>query len=87
MGRIIMEKGCGNEFPFFGANYPDAVCIDGKLWDLDSGEDGFLTIGGYDDCPICCPESYLEGCDTEEEKQDFLKYRENLIKRWNLKVD
>lgn len=46
-----------------------------------------LTIGGDEDCPICCPESYLDGCDTEEEKQNFLKYRENLIKRWNLKVE
>lgn len=81
-----MEKGCGNEFPFW-ANYPDAVCIDGKLWDLDSGEDGFLTIGGDEDCPICCPQSYLDNCETEEEKQNFLAYRENLIKKWNLKVE
>ena len=23
------------EFPFFGASYPDARCINGYLWDLD----------------------------------------------------
>lgn len=27
------------EFPLFGANYPDATCIDGILYDLDR-EDG-----------------------------------------------
>ena len=31
-------KCCGIEFPQFGANYPDARCIDGYLWDMDSGE-------------------------------------------------
>lgn len=24
------------ELPFFGASYPDAICCDGYLWDLDS---------------------------------------------------
>lgn len=28
------------EFPLFGANYPDATCIDGILYDLDNvGDD------------------------------------------------
>lgn len=76
-----MKKSCGNEFPFFGARYPDAVCKDGKLWDLDSYEEGLGLTSGGDDCPICCPESYLDNCETEEEKQEFLKYRENLIKK------
>lgn len=31
------------EFPLFGANYPDATCIDGILYDLDNvGDDGVL---------------------------------------------
>jgi hypothetical protein len=36
-GGINMEekiKQCP-EFPFFGASYPDARCINGYLWDLD----------------------------------------------------
>ena len=37
-----METNKCPEFPFFGATYPDATCIDGKLFDLDSyEEDGF----------------------------------------------
>ena len=27
---------CNIEFPHFGASYPDAHCIDGYLWDMDS---------------------------------------------------
>ena len=88
MIREITKRGCGNEFPFFGANYPDARCINGKLYDLDSYEDGLgLTIGGDEDCPICYTESYLDNCETEEEKQNFLEYRENLIKKWNIKIN
>lgn len=43
------------EFPFFGASYPDACCIDGYLWDLDSCEipGGPLYHGGDEPCPFC----------------------------------
>lgn len=37
---------CNIEFPHFGASYPDAHCIDGYLWDMDSYEDGCYTSGG-----------------------------------------
>ena len=66
-----MAKGCRNEFPYFGASYPDARCINGYLWDLDSEMDGELTSGGEVPCPFCntdtkhlvgkaqdCPEYY-----------------------------
>lgn len=48
------------EFPGFGASYPDATCIDGYLWDLDSGEDGMLSHGGENPCPFCNTEEYME---------------------------
>lgn len=48
------------EYPFFGATYPDARCIDGLLYDLDSYEDGGLTIGGEVPCPFCNTESHIE---------------------------
>jgi hypothetical protein len=43
------------EFPFFGAVYPDARCVDGYLWDLDSCKvpGGPLYKGGDDPCPFC----------------------------------
>lgn len=35
------------EFPFFGASYPDARCINGYLWDLDKcNENGELYGDG-----------------------------------------
>lgn len=37
----------------FGAGYPDSVCIDGRLWDADSYEDGYYTSGGELACPRC----------------------------------
>ena len=52
-----MEKGCGNEFPYYGASYPDARCIDGYLWDMDLAADidgeQYLTNGGDEPCPFC----------------------------------
>lgn len=53
------ELGCGEEFPWFGAHYPDARCIDGYLWDLDAYEDGMLTSGGDDPCPYCNAREFL----------------------------
>lgn len=72
--------GCGIEFPHFGADYPDAVCIDGYLWDLDSGGPGEpLTIGGDDPCPICNKEEWLESvmeAELFETEADALAYRD-----------
>ena len=73
---------CGIEFPHFGADYPDAVCIDGYLWDLDSGEPGgLLTIGGDDPCPVCNTEKWLkEVMDSElfESEEAALEWVEKL---------
>lgn len=60
------NHGCGVEFPHFGANYPDAKCIDGYLWDMDSYEDGIYTIGGDDPCPICNTEKWLKDALDDE---------------------
>lgn len=66
---------CG-EFPHFGATYPDATCIDGYLWDLDSYDDGRLTSGGSDPCPFCKREEYIEWLsnDDKEEVESHLQY-------------
>lgn len=48
----------------FGATYPDSVCIDGFLWDADSGDadgDGWCyTNGGEIPCPKCNAEAHRE---------------------------
>ena len=53
---------CDFHEPHFGANYPDACCIDGYLWDLDSCDEpgGGLTSGGDDPCPQCNHAALLE---------------------------
>lgn len=49
------------EFPFFGASYPDATCIDGYLWDLDKcDEDGFFSGGDNPPCPFCNSEAFID---------------------------
>lgn len=54
------EKQQCPEFPYFGASYPDARCIDGFLWDLDSYENGELFGGGDEPCPFCNEDSFIE---------------------------
>lgn len=56
-----MKKNDCPEFPYFGASYPDARCIDGYLWDLDKyTEDGGLYGGGDDPCPFCNTEEFIK---------------------------
>jgi hypothetical protein len=56
--------GCTFEGPMFGACYPDATCIDGYLWDLDScDEEGNLYGGGDIPCPHCNTREYVEYLD------------------------
>lgn len=53
--------GCNYEAPTFGARYPDGTCIDGYMWDLDSGDgDGMLDCGGDEPCPWCNTVEFLE---------------------------
>lgn len=75
------EKQCP-EFPHFGARYPDARCIDGYLWDLDSDDNGCLTRGGDYPCPFCNTEAYVDHHIGEAgdgpTREEMLKYIESL---------
>lgn len=57
--------GCSFEGPMFGAVYPDATCIDGYLWDLDSCDEpgGPLHNGGDMPCPYCNTREYIDYLD------------------------
>lgn len=59
------------EIPFFGAKYPDATCIDGFLWDLDSCDEpgGSLTQGGDVPCPFCNRQAFKEYYNEEEDAE------------------
>ena len=54
--------GCGYEGGHYGAYYPDACCIDGYLWDLDSCDEpgGPLHSGGDTPCPRCNTAEYVD---------------------------
>ena len=55
------EKQICPQISHFGAHYPDACCIDGYLWDLDSDDgSGLLNSGGEIPCPFCNTEAYIE---------------------------
>lgn len=49
------------EFPYWGASYPDARCINGKLYDLDNCNDSGL-LEPHDDipCPICRTDEFIK---------------------------
>lgn len=56
-GPVELKDGCGYQGNEFGARYPDSVCLEGYLWDADSGdacEGGWMyTNGGDLPCPQC----------------------------------
>lgn len=87
------KKGCGKEFPYFGASYPDAHCIDGYLWDMDSGEateDGWVyTSGGDEPCPFCNTEEWLDNVvgSIFETKEEALEWRARVAKKWGIKIE
>lgn len=69
MERLAKQKGYCIQFPHFGARYPDACCVDGFLWDLDSGDSDGLTNGGSDPCPVCNTRNYVK--DFIDNKEPF----------------
>lgn len=76
---------CNIEFPHFGASYPDAHCINGYLWDMDSYEDGYYTIGGDDPCPFCNTEEWLKTVLDNEEfasREEALEWVEKMREKW-----
>jgi hypothetical protein len=58
--NFIEQKKICPEISMFGATYPDATCIDGYLWDMDSYEEdaGGFTQGGEIPCPNCNKAEY-----------------------------
>ncbi len=68
------------EFPFFGASYPDATCIDGELWDLDKcDENGLISSGDNPPCPFCNTEAFIDyHTDIDDNELQDMKNDENL---------
>lgn len=57
----MSKKQCP-EFPFFGADYPDARCVDGVLYDLDNcdGEGNLYRPTEEIPCPFCRPNDFKD---------------------------
>lgn len=78
---------CNIEFPHFGASYPDAHCIDGYLYDMDSYEDGAYTIGGDDPCPFCNTEEWLKDVLDDgifKTREEALQWVEKMRKKYEI---
>ena len=50
------------DFPFFGARYPDATCIDGYLYDMDDCDDhgNLYEPAEQFPCPFCNWDEFKE---------------------------
>jgi hypothetical protein len=61
---VELTSGCDYQGYEFGANYLDSVCLEGYLWDADSGdacEGGWMyTNGGDIPCPKCNHAEWLD---------------------------
>lgn len=63
---------CDYQGKEFGAHYLDSICIDGYLWDADSGDpsddgEGWCYSNGGDiPCPKCNTEEHAEYFDDEQ---------------------
>jgi len=66
-------------FPYFGAKYPDATCIDGILYDMDKCDDegNLYELDDYNPCPFCNREEFIkiwtDGGRSEESVNKFLE--------------
>ena len=64
------------EFPYFGAHYPDARCIDGYLHDMDKcDENGNLYVMSESHpCPFCNEAEFMQ--DQKDNEEDLDKVRQ-----------
>lgn len=70
-----MADGCDYQGYEFGACYLDSVCIDGFLWDADSGEPGCqLDCGGEIPCPQCNHDNWLASIGEDITDQGYIAH-------------
>lgn len=62
------------EFPYWGAFYPDARCVDGILYDLDRCDSEGNLYHPIEDipCPFCRTEEFID-CDPLGKKEEYYK--------------
>jgi hypothetical protein len=74
------STGCGYTGYDFGAVYPDSICIEGYLWDLDSCEvpGGPLFHGGDIACPECNHRQWLFDQREDIENEGWLAFEQGV---------
>lgn len=73
------------EIPYFGANYPDARCVDGQLFDLDRcDENGNLfEMFEYVPCPFCDEEGFIEHVmESGNNRQEIINWIEKMRNKY-----
>jgi len=68
--------------PLFGANYPDAICVDGYMCDADAGEcvgDGVIYPQSDYPCPVCNTDAWIEYVGVGEDDDCMFKTREDAL--------
>jgi len=79
MNEQQIKNSCPN-FPFFGATYPDAQCINGELWDLDKCDgNGLYSSGDNPPCPFCKTDEFIDyHTDIDDNELQEMNNDENL---------
>lgn len=83
--QITDKKQCP-EFPYFGANYPDARCIDGQLYDLDKCDEkgNLYEMHEYNPCPFCNTEEFMKiQIDNEEDLDKVREWMKKINEQYN----
>lgn len=83
------SSSCGYTGAHFGAHYPDAICIDGHLWDLDSCDvpGGPLYSGGDMACPCCNTREYAAAAlrypgGNAKQRRRYLRLAIKAVRQW-----
>lgn len=80
-----LKKQCP-EFPFFGASYPDARCVDGYLFDMDDcNDEGMVYVNDDHEypCPFCNTKEFMQDKKDNEENLDEAKeWMDYILKRY-----
>lgn len=73
------------QFPYFGAQYPDACCVDGQLYDLDNCDDegNFYEPDEYHPCPFCNTKEFMKvQKDNEQDLSQARQWMKDVMERW-----
>jgi hypothetical protein len=74
------------EFPYFGAKYPDARCIDGYLHDMDKCDDQgrIYLMDEAHPCPFCNTDEFMQEMqDNEQDLDKVRKWMEDIKIKYN----